>query len=306
MPNVDRRATVRRRTFLTAALAGSLVGLTGCGIRLESDAPHIPGIKKQGPPADQAVLRTLWKQLDAAIGTAALDSSGWATKLGAVHRAQRTRLTQVMATQGMTPPAHKALPSGPTVDLAGLFFVEQQGARQIGSYADLTTRNLPMAAAITVTQNAGAQLLGHGIEAKGGSVPKPAVVQAILPSLRAAAYASEVIIAKTPLDARKRAEATVTMLHAARATWEASLGTDVPPSPDGYRLPVSPTTDTARQKLAQRVLTDLVTACAGQAATTRGDRAALIGLTALWADATAQLWTWGAAPTPFPGMTPVE
>lgn len=303
MPNAEHRAALRRRTVLAAVFTGSVAGLTGCGIRMESDAPHIPGIKKQGPPADQAVLRKVWKQLDTAIEIAAPESSAWAEKLATIHRAQRARLTQVMATQGMTPPAHTPRPTGPNVDLAPFYQVEREAAAQAGSYVTLSTRNLPMTAAITVTANAGATMLGHGIRVTGGTVPKMPVVQAILPSLRAAIYALEVIIAKTPLDARKRAQTTLTTLQATRATWEASLGKDVPTSPDGFTLPINPTTDAARQKLAQRVLHDLSTACADQVTATRGDGGAFIGLTTLWSDATAQLWTWGATPTPFPGLT---
>ncbi|MFC6707709.1 DUF4439 domain-containing protein [Flexivirga alba] len=300
MPNADQRAMLGRRALLAAVLTGSVAGLAGCGIRMEGDAPHIPGIQKQGPPPDQATLRVLVTSIDTAISAAG--HSAWETTLAGVHRAQRTRLLAVMATQGMTPAATTAQPTGPAVDPGAMFRFEQAGARAIGSLMTLSARNLPMAAAIAVTQNAGAALLGHRVAVNGGVVPKPAVVQAILPSLRAAIYAFEVIIAKTPLKARKRAEATLTGLHAVRATWEASLGKDLPTSPDGFTLPVQPTTNARRQQLAQLVLTDLVDACAGQVTATRSDRGGFIGLTTLWADSTAQLWQWGAKPTPFPGL----
>lgn len=303
MPKAEDRATLRRRSVLAAALLGSVTTLSGCGIRLASDAPHIPGIKEQGPPADQAVLRGLWSQLDTAIDATTADTSGWAKKLGALHRLQRTRLTQVMATQGMTPPPHTPQPTGPSVDPGALVSFEQEGARRVGSYVNLSTRNLPMAAAIAVTENAGATMLGHGIVVTGGTLPKPVVVKAILPELRAATYALEVIIAKTALNARTRAAETLTMLHATRATWEASLGEALPTAPDAYALPTNPTTDATRQQLAQHVLSDLIDACAGQVTATKGDPGAFIGLTTLWADTTAQLWKWAATPVPFPGLT---
>ncbi|WP_446665520.1 DUF4439 domain-containing protein [Flexivirga sp. B27] len=314
MPNAPHRATVRRRAILAAALAGSLGSLTGCGIRLESDAPHIPGIKTQGPPPDQKSLRRLQDELDAAIRAASKtsssesksESSAWAGKLATLHRTQRRRLAAVMATQGMTPVSTASPSSRPNTDLGPLHSVEQEAARGIGSLASLSARNLPMAASIVVTQSAGADLLGHPAESSGGKPPNADQVTAILPSLRAAIYAFEEIIAKTPLKDRKRAEATLTPLRATRATWEASLGKDVPQSPDGFALPVQPTTDARRRTLAQRVLTDLIDACAGQVVATRADRSAFVGLTALWADATAQLWRWGATPTAFPGLSPVE
>lgn len=306
MPNAEQRAMVRRRAVLAAALGGSVAGLTGCGIRLESDAPHIPGVKKQGPPADQAVLRKVLHAVTGGATVAAAESSTWAKRLAKIHRAQRDRLTKVMATQGMTPsPAPTDDGSGGTSDtsLAPLDLFEHGAAGEMKLLAGLSTRNLPMAAAIVVTHAAAAQILGAPNNPSGATVPKAAVAQAILPSLRAATYAFEVIVAKTPLDARKKAEATLTVLRATRATWEASLGKDVPTSPDGFTLPVQPTSDARRNQLAQRVLTDLVSACAGQVTATRGDRGAFVGLTTLWADATAQLWEWGAKPTPFPGLT---
>lgn len=305
MPSSPRSQLLRRRAILAALAAGSLGSLTGCGIRLERDAPRIPGIETQAPPADQAPLRRLAIQLDAAIDTAALNPAAWPTKLGTIHRAQRTRLTQVMATQGMTPPARTPQPTGPTVDPAGLFSVEQAGARQAGSWANISAPNLPMVAAITATESAGARMLGHGIEVGGGTVPKTPVVQAILPSLRAATYALEVVVAKTPVKQRPKGEPTLTFLHATRATWEASLGKDLPAPPDGYALPVQPTTDAGRHQLAQQLLGDLIDSCAANILATRGDTGSFIGLVNTWADATASLWSWGAPPTPFPGLKAV-
>lgn len=305
MPINDHRAVAGRRAVLAAALTGSVVGLTGCGIRMESDAPHIPGVKKQGAPADEAVLRKVLRTVAWGAALAATESSTWAKHLAKVHRAQRDRLTKVMATQGMTPsPAPTGGGSGTVSEtsLAPLDQFEHGAAGEMKLLVALSARNLPMAAAIAVTHAAAAQVLGAPDEPSGGEAPKAVVVEAILPSLRAAVYALEVIVAKTPLPDRKKAEATLTTLRVTRATWEASLGKDVPPSPDGFTVPVNPTTDASRQKLAQRVLSDLVAACAGQVTATRGDRSAFIGLTTLWSDATAQLWKWGATPTPFPGL----
>lgn len=306
MPTAQQRAAVRRRAVLAIALTGSVAALTGCGIRMESDAPHIPGVKKQGPPADQAVLRKVLKTVAAGAALAATESSTWAERLAKVHRAQRDRLTKVMATQGMTPSPAPTAGNGGTVSdtsLVPLDQFEHGAAGEMKLLVGLSTRNLPMAAAIAVTHAAAAQVLGAPDNPSGVTAPKTAAVEAILPSLRAAVYALEVIIAKTPLADRKKAEATLTTLRATRAIWEASLGKDVPPSPDGFTLPLQPTTAARRQKLAQRVLTDLIDACAGQVIATRGDRGAFIGLTTLWSDATAQLWLWGAKPVPFPGLT---
>jgi hypothetical protein len=318
MPVPDRRAVLGRRALLTTAVAGSVIGLTGCDIRLASDAPHIPGIKKQAPPADQAALRQLLTSVENCITSARAESSAWAARLARLHTAQHSRLMQVMATQGMSPAptatsSGAATPGSATPDpatstsatpdsIVALPDAERAAAQQLGSLVDVSTRNLPMAAAVGVTQEAAAQLLGRGGVPAGGTVPKPVVVQAILPFLRAATYAFEVLIAKTPEKARQQAEATLTMLRATRASWEASLGTSVPAPPDGYTLPVQPTSDATRKQLAQRVLGDLIASCADQVTATRGDRGSFLGLTTVWADATAQSWKWGAQATPFPGL----
>ena len=159
-----------------------------------------------------------------------------------------------------------------------------------------------MAAAIGVTHAAAAQVLGKTVDIAGGAVPQAARATAILPSLQAAVYAFEMIVAKTPLHSRQGAEATLDTLRPARSAWEAALGDHAPLQPDGYALPVQPSTTATRTQLARRVLTDLIDACAGQAAATHGDRPSFLGLTGLWSDATAQLWRWGAAPAPFPGL----
>ena len=307
MSRPEQHARPPRRAVLAVALTGSVLGLTGCGIRLEKDAPKIPGIKTQAPPADQAVLRKVLTDVAAAIMCAHYDDASWAPRLGTMHKKQRTRLTKVMATQGMTPAPRRRTGTGSGIvsdtEPMPLATFEQQTAMDIGSLAGLTARNLPMAAAIGVTHGAAAQLLGRPAEPSGGTVPSPAAVPtAILPALQAAIYAFEVIVAKTPLDSRKRAEATLTALRPTRAAWEAALGADAPAQPDGYTLPVQPTSDARRTKLAHLVLGDLVDACAGQVAPTRGDRGSFIGLTDLWVTATAQLWRWDTTPRPFPGL----
>lgn len=305
MSRPEQRAATPRRAVLGAGLAGSVLGLTGCGIRVEKGAPKIPGIKTQAPPADQAVLRRVLTNVQDAAASASRSSFTWAPALARIHRAQHRRLLQVMATQGMTPTPTPSATSTRVlaVEPTPLPALEEHQASQLGDLVDLTTRNLPMAAAIGVTHAAAAQLLGKPATPSGDTVPRPTQVPAaVLPSLQAAIYAFEVIVAKTPLDTRKKAQATLSSLLPTRAAWEAALGDAAPAQPDGYTLPVQPTTKAKRAELAQVVLTDLIEACAGQVSATRGDRASFIGLTGLWGTGTAQLWRWGATPTPFPGL----
>ncbi|RNI23035.1 DUF4439 domain-containing protein [Flexivirga caeni] len=299
MPPDERRAHLRRRTVLSAAVAAAAAfGLTGCDIRLKKGAPHVPGIKTQSPPPDQPVLRQLLLQLDMAAHLQAKGKPALSQSLTRMHRAQRTRLIAVMATQGMTPAPQPTSAASPAP--LGLF--EAGAAQGVGTLASLTARNLPMAAAIGVTFGAAAQMLGTAQPTPNPTVPKPAETTAILPALQAAIYAFEVIVAKTPVTARARAKATLTALSPTRSAWEAALGTNAPGQPDGYALPVQPTTDAVRRQLAQQVLTDLADACAGQIAATRGDAGSFLAVVHLWTDATAQLWRWGATPSAFPGL----
>ena len=57
--------TPSRRLLLTGALTGGLVALTGCGVRLEDDAPRIPFVPTREPMPGESALLAVLGTLDA-------------------------------------------------------------------------------------------------------------------------------------------------------------------------------------------------------------------------------------------------
>ncbi len=288
---------LRRRALLAGAAGASLLALAGCGIRLERDAPHIPGLKTAGPPADQAALQGLLDVTTAAQAVAAADKAAWGPRLAAIHGQQVTRLTQVMATQGMTVRSATTSPVG-----SGMLPAEQAGVARLASIASTTSGNLPMAAAVVVSQAAACRVLGTPARFSGQELPDQQVLLAVLPALRTATYGFEVLAAKTPLKERKDAAAALQTLAAARSEWEAAAGSAAPAEPPGYALPVAPTTPDNRRALARRLLGDVATTAASQVDGVRGRASQLAGLAQVWSDAVGLGWQWGSAPTAFPGL----
>ncbi|NNG40366.1 DUF4439 domain-containing protein [Flexivirga sp. ID2601S] len=298
MPDRGDGAMLRRRALLTGAAGASLLTITGCGIRLERDAPHIPGLKTAGPPADQAALQGLLDRASAARAAATADKSAWGPRLSAIHGQQATRLTEVMATQGMTARTGSAAPAG-----TGLLATEQAGAAALASVASVTASNLPMAVAVVVSQAAACRVLGKPAQFAGRVLPEQKVLLGVLPSLRTATYGFEVLAAKTPVKDRKDAAAALKIIAATRAAWEAAAGTAAPVEPPGYALPVQPTTPDNRRALARRLLTDVASAAASQVTDVRGRAPQLGGLAQVWSDAVGLAWQWGVAPTAFPRLS---
>lgn len=103
----ERTRTSRRAVLL--GLAG--FGLTGCSIRLEKDAPRVPGVPTQKPPRDAAVLRELVRRLYTVRDAAQGDPRGKSAGLDALHEAQLDRVTKVAASGGIEVPEPTASPS---------------------------------------------------------------------------------------------------------------------------------------------------------------------------------------------------
>lgn len=318
MPDRVPQRQTSRRAFLLAAAGATAIGLTGCDIRLKKNAPDIPGIATQGPPANQAALLALLAGARAATAGSVPKSTSWVLQLATMHRTQVTKLEAVMASEGIVVPATSVAASGPAsstsaptsstavteLSTAQLLTIEKAGltASLLSEASKLTTSDLPMGAAVLATRVAATRVLGSPTTIAPQAAPPTTAVVAVLPNLRAAVYGLETIIAKTPENARSRAQATLTVLYAARSSYEAAAAGAAPVEPPGYDLPIQPTTDTARSRLAQQLLGTLVTTIASQVGQTHHQPAQFAGLVQLWGDVTGLSWQWGSSPTAFPGL----
>ncbi|TWE12279.1 DUF4439 domain-containing protein [Rudaeicoccus suwonensis] len=321
MPDRVPPRKTSRRTLLLATVGTTALGLTGCDIRLKKNAPDIPGIAAQGPPENQAALLALLAGVRAATTNDVPTSTSWVSRLAMMHRAQLTTLEAVMASEGIAVPAASVATSAPASSTssptsstsstavteptaAQLLTIEKVGltASLLSEVSKLTTSDLPMGAAVLATRVAATRLLGSPITLAPQSTPPTTAIVAVLPNLRAAVYGLETIIAKTPENARSRAQATLTVLYAARSSYEATAAGAAPVEPPGYDLPIQPTTDAARSRLAQQLLGTLVTTIASQVGQTHHQPAQFAGLVQLWGDVTGLSWQWGSTPAAFPGL----
>ena len=292
-----------RRTVLTTFSLAVVASLTGCDVRLEKGSPQLPGLVTQGPPADQAALRRALTAVRSLRAAAANADGPWAAKLATAYGVAMSRLTQVMASDGITEPSASTTPA-PTGLTAARLGGLQRASLSPTAYVDVvhaTTPNAAMLAALLAFGAAGATVQGAAPEWTGEVLSAP-VSAALLPSVRAAVYGMEVIVARTAVRARPRAAGDVVTLDAARSRLELAAGTTAPAARLVYPLSVPPATDADRATLARDLLADVVTACASQARPTPGTSADLRALVHLWSDATAMAWRWGAVPTPFPGL----
>lgn len=322
-PGTDQRSLPRRSLLLLGAAAAS-TALTGCSIRLEQDAPPIPGIPTQGPVADQALLLSTLSGLRQLVQVAQRAGQiRWAPRLATLHRAQLTHLTQIIAALGIAVPSEPAATppavSSPTgtstagsrtstaalaatsatlagVELAGL------SASAIGAVARGDDTNLPMLGALLATRGAAAAVLGRPTAWTGDGGPSAPVAVALLNAVRPAVYGLEVVAAKTPLKDRATVRATLTPLYGARAQLEAVAGSQAPADQLSYALPVQVTDAASGRRLAQQLLGRVVTTAASQVPATHHQPGELTALLRLWSGATAESWRWGVTPTPFPGL----
>lgn len=292
------------------------MGLSACGIRLESGAPAIPGLQTQGPPADTPALQATVHSRQLALEGLTQPSKGLQTAVKPAYEQQVTRLQAVMASAGM-PQATSSPTTGTTsttsstpASLVGFetFIRGELSASTFARIAGVGTDYLPMLAA-TSALDAAVALSPQGVAAAGHAPAWPtatvpaAVAIGLLPAVRQAVYGLEVIAAKTPLAGRALITATLHTMYPIRAQLEAVAGDGAPPLHSTYALTPAPTTDQARTTLGRQLLTAVVAACADQTPATHGSADHVGALLHVWGTVLSTSWTWGVAPVAFPGLT---
>lgn len=303
-----------RRVALGVLGAGALELVSGCGIRMQRGAPHIPlnpiptARTTRRPIADQSALlralqdaRRLRTEVDRTNGLPVALKRG----LAQPYLTQTTVLRHVLTDSGVRLPAPAAVPNARNTPaaLAAAAAAATSGAA-LEALGHISSANLPMLAAITAQRAAAATLLGRPPHWGPLTGPRQDSAATMLAEVRAATYALQVVAARMPLTARSQAEQSLLMLTG----WQDSLtdlaGVSAPPPSLGYSLPFHPADLASTRRLARVALGALLPVAAGLYAQSAGDTAAITGLVRLQAATIAQAYRWGLRLTAFPGMAP--
>lgn len=326
-PGVGRRAAVG----LALGLAATVV--SGCGVRLEDDAPRVPLIPTRTPVPAEAELVALTRDTDALAQLATGLEGDLGSDLSAIHARQHTVLrttlirdqvpvegldagpspspvTSTATSAAATPqPGPTGTPSpSTTADDAPavrptLATAEATAAAGSGTFADVGADLRAPVAALHAQRYAAATLLSG----QPPQVPSDPVtggdVAALAERTSAAVWFLEVVAARSVRAQRSRADATLVALRGLLADQVA--GGSRPPDTLGHPLPFPVKTSADGARLAREALISL-----------RSEHgAALDGLVTGHGAAGAQAATrwlgtveveahrWGVALEPFPGLT---
>ena len=314
------RPGVPRRTVL-AGLVGAALVTSGCGIRLEDDAPAVPLVPTRTPVPAEAELVALTRDTASLAALAATVPGAVAADLATIHRRQHSVLrTTLLAAQvpaddldataspgaTATPSASGAGPSvspSPAAGRSELAEAEGASAAAAGTFAGVEPDLRATMASLHAQRYAAATLLGG----RPPTVPLDPVagehVQALATSTSAAIYFLEVVAARSTGRQRARADTTLGALRALRA--DQLAGGAVPDDSLGHPLPfpVEDRADAAR--LARQALTSLRAGYGEhlEPLVTSDGAAGLAALTRWLGTVEVEAHRWGVDLEPFPGLT---
>lgn len=331
------RGPSRRSVLAVLGLGAAGAALSGCGIRLEDDAPRVPLVPTREPVPGEGFLLVLWLgSQDLAGQASALGGPGTALpgQLALLHRAQAEVLRTLLRTEGVPDSVvddararHTAAPSAtssstapsPTSDAAsspaatGTATAPSRSTLATGEAAALSPESFAALAALTaksVVTPAAALAQRATAATLLGKVPawptqeqvSAELAAAALEATRAAVYGFEVVAAQSAGAQRTQALTTLSTLKARVARLEQPAGDQAPPAALGYPLPFPVTTPGAAKRLALHVLEGLRATHA--AATGRAARDATgLAATVQWlAEAEGLCHRWGMPLQPFPGL----
>ncbi len=304
------RPGVPRRTVLAGVVAAVLCA-TGCGIRLEDDAPRIPLVPTRTPVPAEAELVALTRDTAALAALAATVPGALAADLAGLHRRQHAVLRGALVSEGVpaadldatASPAPSAS-AGPAAAAAraALTAAEAASAAGTASFAEVSPDLAPTVAALHAQRCAAATLLAG----RAPAVPRDPVggepVGTLATATSAAVYFLEVVGARSAGAQRARATTTLAALRdllvdqqAGGARSDIALGHPLP-------FPVRDAASAAR--LARESLTGLRAAYGEQlGAIVASDGGAGLSAAARWLGAVeVEAHRWGVALEPFPGL----
>ncbi len=309
VPADDPRRPGRR--LLLAGTGTVLLGaLTGCGVRLEDDAPRLPLVPTRRPLPAQDLMAALVRDTAALAADAPLLGDDLGAALATAHRRQvtvlRTTLLRAGVPAGDLDPSPSPSPSvSSTADprrlRSDLAARESAGAAAAPSFAAAPAELLPTLAALHAQRVAAAALLGDPARPAGdppaGTGPTDAVV-----ALRRACYLLEVAAARSAGARRERAVVTLGVLRALRD--DASRPGQPAPAL-GYPLPFAVRSGADVDRLAARATTDVRSSLgAALPALLASDATTGLAAAARWLGGVEiEVHRWGGALVPFPGLS---
>ena len=327
----------RRSVVVTLGLAAAGVALSGCGIRLEDDAPRVPLIPTREPVPGEAFLLGLWLgSQDLAGQASALGGAATAlpARLASLHRTQagvlRTLLrgervpdsvvedarrahtaspssTAPSTAGGSTPagPGTAATTGSPTAPSRSTLATAEAWALSAESFAALAAldaETVVSPAAALAQRATAATLLGRAPTWPTQESVAPGLAATALEATRAAVYGFEVVAAQSGGSQRRLATATLATLRARVARLEEPAGEAATPPALGYPLPFAVTTPGAARRLALHVLDGLRAGRAAASGSAAGDATGLAATVQWLAEAERLGHQWGMPLQPFPGL----
>ncbi len=295
-----------RRLLLAGSGTVLLGALTGCGVRLEDDAPRLPLVPTRRPLPAQDLMAALVRDTAVLAADASALGDDLGTDLAIAHRRQVTVLRATLLRAGVpadaldpTPsPSSTADPRGLRSDVAAR---ESAAAAAASSFAAAPTELLPTLAALHAQRVAAAALLGEPARPAGdppaGTGPTDAVS-----ALRRACYLLEVAAARSAGARRERAVVTLGVLRALR---DDAARPGQPPPALGYPLPFAVETGADVDRLVARATTDLRSSLgAALPALLATDAPTGLAGAARWLGGVeVEVHRWGGSLVPFPGLT---
>ncbi len=310
------RPGVPRRTAVAGVVA-AVLSASGCGIRLEDDAPRLPLLPTRTPIPAEAELAALTRDTaalaalaDSVAGALADSVAGaLAADLATLHRRQHTVLRTTLLTGGVpatdldaTPTAAPSPTPSPAARRAALETAEGAAAASAASFAGVADDLRATIASLHAQRYAAAALLAG----RPPTVPLDAVggdaVGAMAGSTAAAVYFVEVVGARSTGAQRARSDTTLTALRAVLADQLAGGGR---PDPSlGHPLPFPVDGPAAAARLARDTLTTLRAGYGQQlgAVVASADGPGLAALTRWLGAVEVEAHRWAVALEPFPGL----
>ncbi len=312
-PGVPRRS-------LIAGLVAVVLPATGCGIRLEDDAPRLPLLPTRTPVPAEAELAALTRDTASLAELAATVTGALAADLVILHRRQHTVLRTTLLSMQVpaadlaapasagptgTPSASGASPSAtasPVVGRRELAAAEGASAASAATFAGVEPDLRATVASLHAQRYAAATLLAG----RPPTVPLDPVggdrVGALATSTSAAVYFLEVVSARSAGAQRARSDTTLSALSALLADQRA--GGARPGAPLGHPLPFPVDDAAAAARLARETLTTLRAGYGEhlEPLVTSDGGGGLAALTRWLGAVEVEAYRWGVDLAPFPGL----